>query len=72
MFYNINNMFTKNNKRGVIMGIDNYRCRYMVGAISKVSMIKNNKKEKEENKFQKNNNNVSSFKDILDKIINEK
>lgn len=54
------------------MGINNYRGRYMVGAISEVSMIKNNKKEKEENKFQKNNKNVSSFKDILDKIINEK
>ena len=54
------------------MGIDNYRYRYMVRAISKVSMVNNNKKENQKDKFPKNNKNVSLFKDILDKIINEK
>ena len=54
------------------MSINNYRGRYMIGAISGVSMVNNNKKENQENKYQKNNKNVSSFKDILDKIINEK
>lgn len=72
MVYNINNMLTKNNKRGVLMGINNYRGRYMIGAISEVSMVNNNKKENQKDKFPKNNKNVSSFKDILDKIINEK